>query len=290
MARSNLNFLLSVNPPIGQALPGRLLERDAGAFCVAVASRSPVREAEIKLGAVALQMGFADVVIRPNKSALEQTEERFNRVDMRDHSLALALARVFPLGVIHMLMAQEIRAYLSVVVRSIRHQVRVLSDLPLQDGLKRPVVNVGNMETTGSSITLDQGEDLVLMASATTFARALAARNVAVERFIGLNDLATSANRAIELGSHGFPDSVGHEPSRFVGDPEHAVQLMGRYAFLARGHQMEGQQPLVQRDMGTLEDRSHRYREVATAACALVQTWTVALTLKACHFLGLAAM
>src|SRR5438552_1839562 len=65
---------LRVNPPIGKALPADLRERCGSALLV---RRLAVREAEIKLSAIALQVRFADVVVRPDEAALEQAEERF---------------------------------------------------------------------------------------------------------------------------------------------------------------------------------------------------------------------
>jgi len=52
---------------------------------------------------------------------------------------------------------------------------------------------------------------------------------------------------------HRLANAHRHEPCRLVGDPECAMQLMRRNAFLARRHQTEGEQPLVDRNMRALE-------------------------------------
>src|SRR5207245_1756951 len=38
------------------------------------------------------------------------------------------------------------------------------------------------------------------------------------------------------------PDAVTHEPRALVSDTEHPVNLMGAHAFLARAHQVDGEQ------------------------------------------------
>ena len=53
---------------------------------------------------------------------------------------------------------------------------------------------------------------------------------------VGLDDLAFAAHRAQVAFAHGFADTVGHEPSRLVGDAEHAVQLVRAHALLGRAH------------------------------------------------------
>src|SRR2546426_1088830 len=82
-----------VNPPIGKALAANLRERGGGALFVRGLA---MREAEVKLGAVALQMRFTDVMIRADQAALEQAEERFDRIGMRYFALnGVARLRVF---------------------------------------------------------------------------------------------------------------------------------------------------------------------------------------------------
>src|SRR2546426_1110009 len=108
-----------------------------------------MRESKIKFRAVTLKMFFADVVIGSDQATLEQAEERFDRVGMRHCVLnAAALARIFASCMVHDLMAKETAVKVAIVARAIGHKVRILSDLRLQDGLKRLVVNVRNVERT----------------------------------------------------------------------------------------------------------------------------------------------
>ena len=70
--------------------------------------------------------------------------------------------------------------------------------------------------------------------------------------------------------AHSFANAVRHEPSRFVRDAQHAMQLVALMPFLER-QQVGRQEPLVQRDLGALEHGSDRDRELLTAGIALVQ-------------------
>src|SRR5439155_20827923 len=84
MIVSNAVLRRFVNPLIGEPLAADLRQRNSGACFI---RRLAMREAEIKLGAVALQVRFADVVIRADQAALEQAEERFDRIGMRHFAL-----------------------------------------------------------------------------------------------------------------------------------------------------------------------------------------------------------
>ena len=74
---------------------------------------------------------------------------------------------------------------------------------------------------------------------------------------------------AVVVGHHGFADAVRHEPSRLVGDAEHAVQLVGADALLARHEQVHCQQPLVQRNLAALEHGADGDGELLAAIVAL---------------------
>src|SRR5665213_601250 len=89
------------------------------------------------------------------------------------------------------------------------------------------------------------------------------------ERLVGLDGLSFAADLWRTLGrGHGFADTVSHEPRGFVGDPKHAMELVGGNAFLARSHEVDRQKPFVDRDMRPLENRARPDREFALAAVA----------------------
>ena len=85
---------------------------------------------------------------------------------------------------------------------------------------------------------------------------------------------------------HGLADAVRHEPSGLVGDAEHAVQLVGGHALLARCQQVRRQQPLVERDLATLEHGADRDGELLAAFVALVEAGAVGLALQLLDAVG----
>src|SRR5882724_12039187 len=56
-----------------------------------------------------------------------------------------------------------------------------------------------------------------------------------------------------------------HEPRSLVGDAKGPMQLMGAHALLTTAQEVDGLEPLMQRDMAALEKRADRNREVAAA-------------------------
>lgn len=56
-----------------------------------------------------------------------------------------------------------------------------------------------------------------------------------------------------------------HEPRGLVADLKGAVELVRGDALLARRHEVEAGQPLVQRDVAALHDGPDRHREILAA-------------------------
>jgi len=83
---------------------------------------------------------------------------------------------------------------------------------------------------------------------------------------------------------------MGQEPRRLVGRAEHAGELVRAHALLARAHQMERHDPLVERKMAALHHSADRDREGPPASIALEQAGPMALALQALHVVNLAAV
>lgn len=90
MRRSGLTFLGCdcASPPIGQALADSAQQVFIGAFEVAHLAGVVT---EVELGAVAMQMLLADVVIGADDAALQEAEEAFHGVGV-EHALAAIFA------------------------------------------------------------------------------------------------------------------------------------------------------------------------------------------------------
>lgn len=81
-------------------------------------------------------------------------------------------------------------------------------------------------------------------------------------------------------GRHGFTDAVHHEPRGFVGDADHALDLLRAHALLRCSHEMRAENPLVQADLGALEHGADRHGKLLAAVVALVQASAVLLATK----------
>ena len=108
------------------------------------------------------------------------------------------------------------------------------------------------MERAGFATTLDQGNDLVFGPAASLFRLAF---DLALIGFIGFHDLPASAHGFRLAGFHGFADTVRHKPRGLIRHAKGAVQLVATHALLGRAEQVDRHQPLVKRDLGTLEYR-----------------------------------
>lgn len=278
-------FLICVSPPIGQALTTDLRQRSGSAFFVAGLA---MRKAEVKFRAVFLKVLLGNMVIRPDKAALEQAEEGFHRIAMGHSALnRAAFLRVLFARVIHSFMAKKLAAdFAAILACVIRHKVGIGRNVGIKDRLERLGRDVRNVEGTHRTVTLDQRENLVLVGSATnaTARNALDRSGVAVEGLIGLNDLAAPTNRAAAgFDLEGFADTVRHEPGRFVGHAKHAVQLVARHALFAGADKVRGQNPFVKGNLGTLENRPYGHAKLLAAVPTEQEARTGTLTLNLCH-------
>lgn len=90
--------------------------------------------------------------------------------------------------------------------------------------------------------------------------------------FIGFDNLVLAAKSACGLVAvigHGFADAMRQKPRRAVGaEAEVPHQLMRRNALLAGRHKVDGEQPLVQRDVRAFHDRASAAGELVAAIVA----------------------
>ncbi len=147
-----------MSPPIRQALPGDALECLGCAFFVIDAELFAVVVSEIEFGNVALKMLPADMLIRTNQAALQNTEVVFDGVGMRDP------AHIFAFGMIDRTVRLELFGEVPVARSSVRHQVRAFANLPEQERLEARSGDVRDVEASRFAVALDQGKDRVLVA------------------------------------------------------------------------------------------------------------------------------
>src|SRR5712675_2001625 len=144
IGRGNLHenpFLLCVSPPIRQALPSDAFERVICALCVSHAKCGAIVVSEIELGDIALKMLLANMVIRPDQTALQDVEEGFRRVCVN------VAAHVFALPVRDGRMSAEFIANGYVSAGFISHKMRFRSNLAAQDRRESLGIDVQNVKT-----------------------------------------------------------------------------------------------------------------------------------------------
>lgn len=82
----------------------------------------------------------------------------------------------------------------------------------------------------------------------------------------------TTERRGKIAGTHGLTNAMGQEPRRLVLHFENAGQLVGADALLARYHQVNRLQHLVQRHAGMLENSADLDGELLAALATFFQT------------------
>ncbi len=142
------------------------------------------------------------------------------------------------------------------------------------------MVNVRNVERAGHPVALDQCNHFVQVRAGAAFAGTRTAVTTDVG-LVGFDDLPAPAQRPGLFDLERFVDAVAHEPGRLVGHAEHAVKLMAAHALFAGAQQMRRQNPLVEGNLGTLENGPDGDAVLLAAVAAEQEARTVRLTLKA---------
>src|ERR1700730_11088714 len=115
---------------------------------------------------------------------------------------------------------------------------------------KRLGSHAGDMEGASFTAALHKRHDVVLLRCSLCIGAVLL--RAADDCFVRLDKLAFPTDRAALLTGHSLANTMRHEPCALVGYSQHAMELMRRDALFRGGHQMRGQQPLVQRNMRSL--------------------------------------
>jgi hypothetical protein len=270
MSVSKSLFFWPVSRPIGEPLPADLFQGCVSALRIRSLA---VCKAEVKLSAVALQVHFADVVIRPVEAAFEQAKEAFHGVCVN------VTACVFANRMIDAIVQRKFLFDAAVMARGICEKLRLVADLFHQDRLERGRVYVGNVIRARSARSINQRENFVFVHGFEADLGRLASGNAAVKGFIRLNDPAVATHQAATR-VEGLTDAMSHKPRGLVGNSERAVELVTAHAFLGRAEEIDRLQPDVERDLAALKHGAHGYRKLLAAVLALPQARTVRLTLQ----------
>lgn len=213
---------------------------------------------------VGREMLRADSVPCANDAALEQRESRFNGV-CGDHE-SLFPADIFFGPVIDGLAFRGLSARQSIDVESgfIGHDyVNIFADVLgnyLADCLARCFANVDEFQ---KSVTLhDSNYGLLVVIAAPATRAFIPSANV------GFVNFDCTVNQVAHFG-HGVPDSVAQIPCGLVADSQCALHLVRRESLAGLTEQQRCKEPLLQRQMGVIENRSGGDGELIVTTAAI---------------------
>lgn len=214
---------------------------------------------------VAVEMLRAGVMIDADQAALQDGENAFDPV--RGHAPAHVLSRAVIDGIVNKARPADARVRAAFVSM----QSRPGLDMPVNGGLDRFLVRRRDWHGDCSPAALTHAKHSRLADRAATSLEPLGFVFVLFEAaHIGFIDF-DDALQLFELRSARFAQPVKNEPSRLLGDPDFLGELHGRNA-LTRGHKLVHRvNPLVQRNVRPLENRSGSHGEVLVALIAAIK-------------------
>jgi hypothetical protein len=249
----------SISPPIGKTATLATLEDGCSALSIGHVAGVV---AQIELGTVAAKVSLAHVVIGADHAALEDGEEVFSGIGV----LEAAGGDVFLGRVIDAAVTVELAAHAEIDRAVVGHEVAGAVDIGHDQRTNVLGIDVGDMERTGAAFALDQCDNGFLGGGLASGAVLGLAADIG---FIGFHDLVSAAKGTSRSRTvHCFADAVAEEPSGLVGNAEHTLHLLGAHALLGRGHDVSGEQPLVQRNVRTLHDSASADGELVAAVIA----------------------
>jgi hypothetical protein len=198
--------------------------------------------AEIELCGVAAKVRFREVVIGSDHAALEDRKEVFGGVAV----LPTARGDILLRAVVDLAVVGELATDADIDRRFVGHESRRAINVSDQQRAKGFGGDVGDVERANLPVTLDQCDNGFLGLHGACGAVLLLPADIG---FVGFHNAVRTAQRGRVGRLHGFPNAVAHEPCGFVGDADHAGDLMGAHALLAGHKQVIDQQPLIERHL-----------------------------------------
>jgi len=72
---------------------------------------------------------------------------------------------------------------------------------------------------------------------------------------------------------HSFTDAMAKEPCGFIGDTKHTAHLRSAHTLFGSGQKLNGQQPLIQRQVAALHNGASADGELVAAICPLSKVY-----------------
>lgn len=239
-----------------------------------------VVEPEGELVKVCLQVLLGELVITADNSPVEQAPRTLDRV--RVDSTANPLFA----GVVNVLMLRVLVAAPAIGAERIRvDRLSIVRNDFAEESMNRVVAGIrGDLDAQLAS-ALDSSEHGALVVEAMPCRFPLGVESTQLPADVGLVGFHDAREHRSAFTTHGGADTMAEVPSSLVRDTESALELVGADPLLGFANEVDGSEPLPERQVRVVEDRSRRDRELIAAIRALE---LVAL-LKARDLLGLAA-
>lgn len=282
--RLERDFLVSpTSLLIGQPLAIRAFDGFGRALSVVNPKRDPLVVAEVELAEIPLQVLCRNMVIGADHATFEDREIAFDRVSVPEIAPNIFLNRVVDRAVPGKVISDR-RINRAVI----GHHIGRLAYLGFEDRLERRAVDARHMPRAHPSVTLYQGHNGFLRRNV-VFAVSCFTADVG---FVNLDNLVRASKLTTNLcvRAHSLADAMAHEPRRFVGDVQRAMQLVRRDAFLTGAHKPKRKRPLAKRHVAPLHDRAYRDRKGFVTGITVQQPGAVRLPIEAIDAFCLAAM
>ena len=219
---------------------------------------APVVEPPLQFFEVAVDVLQADLVERPDDRPFEQRPDALDavRVQVPDDPLLR--------GVVDRLVPRVVVRDAHVALEFVGvNGLGLVPDGLSDESVERVPAHVRDTLEAHLATTLDGSRNVDLVGAASL--AALTPNLSSDHRFVHFHD--AKQRRATQaVVAHSLADAVAEVPRRPVGtDAEHLLHLVGADALLRDAHQVDGEEPLLQRQVSVVHDRPSRHRELVAA-------------------------
>ena len=223
-----------------------------------------VVESPLQFFQIAVQVLDAHLVKRANNRTLEQRPHALDPVGVHvtDYPFLIGMAYRLVASVVASVVVSDSEVRLQLVCVD---RLSLILHRASDEVMQRAPLDVRDALDTNLPAALDGTGHPSLVAF---IGHALALGSATDQRFIHFDD--PEQRRPFKrIVAHRFADTVAEIPSGLVGDPEGAVELIGRHALAGLAHQVDRCEPLSQRQVRIVHNRSRRRAELVAAAQAV---------------------
>ena len=202
---------------------------------------------------VTIQMLDAHLVERAHQGPLEEAPDAFNAVGV------YVTDNPFLDGVVDGLVPRVVVGNAEVGLEFVRvGGFGFVLDGAVDEAMEGVALHVRDTLKPHLPVTLDGSRDDGLVALVPASPALHLAAHVGFVHFDN-----TDQRRAVKgIVTHGFADTMAEIPSRLVGDSKGTLHLLGGNALLGFAHEVYGEEPLTQGQVGIMHDGSSRHAEL----------------------------